>query len=154
MEIERSLWPVTALLLAIAVGLLVYGDTPAVLFVVSALAIVGTIVGKIPAAFFVRRIDWGRLAAFFCLMPALLAVSMIAAFLWFLVTPDELDVSRATLAGLTALSMFVVFSSLNSLRSREHPAAIAFRKKLAAGREFFKAQLRSERPSLQDSWYP
>src|SRR5262249_4525064 len=40
------------------------------------------------------------------------------------------------------------------LKSRESRAGIATRKRLAAARAFFIAELRQRRPSLRDEWYP
>lgn len=39
-------------------------------------------------------------------------------------------------------------------RSRDSVAKLAFRRRLAAARAFFQAQLRQPKPNLRDSWYP
>src|SRR5262245_7634764 len=40
------------------------------------------------------------------------------------------------------------------MKSRQSAAAIAFRKRLSAGRRFFMKELEKARPNLRDSWYP
>ena len=59
-----------------------------------------------------------------------------------------------TLAGLTLLAIGAFNSVLNAAKSRENAAQIAFRKKFAAAREYFRAQLSGAKPALRDSWYP
>jgi hypothetical protein len=110
--------------------------------------------GWIPGLVFRRRMNWGAIAAGLCLLPALLVVAMIVATLWFFVTPDEGDLSIAVLAAVAILAAWVVHYSTSSLNSRESAAGIALRKKLTAGRQYFKSQLQTADPALQDSWYP
>ena len=43
---------------------------------------------------------------------------------------------------------------MGALKSTQHRAALAFRKMLASGREFFIAELAKERPALRDEWFP
>ena len=57
-------------------------------------------------------------------------------------------------AGLSLLFVAAVRSVLNAAKSREEPAQIAFRKKFAAARDYFREQLSRRNPSLRDAWYP
>lgn len=57
-------------------------------------------------------------------------------------------------AGLTLLAIAFVLSTLNQAMSRQSPARIALRKKLAAAREYFRVELRNETPALRDAWFP
>jgi uncharacterized membrane protein YgcG len=58
------------------------------------------------------------------------------------------------LAGLSLLCIAVFHSVLNAAKSRENGEQIAFRKKYAAAREYFRVQLASANPALDDAWYP
>jgi hypothetical protein len=62
--------------------------------------------------------------------------------------------SVMTLVGIVALTLALINASINSLRSRLSRGAIALRKSLIAGREFFVSELRKEKPALRDEWYP
>jgi uncharacterized membrane protein YgcG len=52
------------------------------------------------------------------------------------------------------LAFAVLFAGVNALKSTQHRAALAFRKKLASGREYFIAELAKDRPALRDEWFP
>jgi len=45
-------------------------------------------------------------------------------------------------------------ASTEAMKSRQHRAAIAFRKRLAAGRAYFIAELGKEEPALRNEWLP
>lgn len=59
-----------------------------------------------------------------------------------------------TFTGLTLLVIAFVNSTLNQAMSRQSPARIALRKRLAAAREYFRVELRRETPALRDAWFP
>jgi hypothetical protein len=59
-----------------------------------------------------------------------------------------------TLAGLAFLTVAAAASILNVAKSRQGVEKIAFRKRLAAAREFFRLELNNPRPRLLDSWFP
>jgi hypothetical protein len=56
--------------------------------------------------------------------------------------------------GTVAVALALINASINALRSRQSRSAIALRKTIAAGREFFISELRKDRPALRDEWYP
>lgn len=58
------------------------------------------------------------------------------------------------LAGVTFFFLALVNSVLNIGRSRQPAERISLRKRLAAGREYFKRELLREKPALRDAWYP
>jgi len=95
-----------------------------------------------------RRVDAGPWP------PMIFAGAMILA--------GAIAVFAAVSAGLTlfaaaaiALAMALVAASLLMIsRSREAIPKIAFRRRLAAARDFFETQLRAANTKLHDQWYP
>jgi uncharacterized membrane protein YgcG len=152
-------WRPGALLLLGVFGLLAYdafssGTLPDGL-ILALIAVVLGLFAKIPGiALFRRRVDLGRVAAVLCLVPAFVAVAGIAAVLWFFSTPDQFDLSRASLLAIAGAAVWIVHAGLNALKSRQSAAAIAFRKRLTAGRRFFISELAKEKPALRDDWFP
>jgi hypothetical protein len=149
----------SAALLSAAGALLAYdafsGGAQPGLWIFAGVAVAAGLLAKIPGiTLFRRRVDWGPLAAMLCLIPAFVALLGIAAFLWFLATPDAIDLSGAAAAACALLAVWILHSALNAMKSRQSAAAIAFRKKLAAGRQFFVSELERERPALRDEWFP
>jgi predicted membrane protein DUF2207 len=57
-------------------------------------------------------------------------------------------------AAMAMISAFIAAFILLVSRSRESIAKVAFRRRLAAARQFFEKQLASPNPKLQDAWYP
>ena len=115
--------------------------------------LLGTIL-QIPGWLFRSRIDWGPVAAALLLLPALLVSLGTAAFLWFYAGTGEFDLPLTMIAALTVLAVCISNGSINGLKSRQSREAIAFRKRLAAGRSFFLKELENPEPRLRDSWYP
>jgi hypothetical protein len=89
-----------------------------------------------------------------CLIPAIGVTAAVGYFLWFTAGTGIVDIPPVLLMSIVALAIGVTNSSVNSLRSREDRIGMALRKKLAAARAFFIAQLRQSRPALRDEWYP
>jgi hypothetical protein len=141
---------VGALLLAWLIG----APAPSsVLFLgLGALVVSGT--GWIAGTLFRTHLEWGRRAALACLMPALILAAGTAVFLWFYAGVGLVDLSTEALVGVAAVALALINASINALRSRQSRGAIALRKTLAAGREFFIAELSKARPALRDEWYP
>jgi hypothetical protein len=117
-------------------------------------AILAGVIGQIPGTVFRERIDWGYKALTASLVAPSLAALLAAWYLWYRVGTGAVEWSLWTIGGMTMLACWVVHSSVNGLKSRSHRAAIAFRKKLAAGRLFFRQELANERPALSDDWFP
>jgi hypothetical protein len=113
------------------------------------LAAVSTLPGNVPIAH-----GLGALSAALCLIPAFGIAAAVAIFLWFYACTGIVELPNIALLSIAALAIGVTNTSINSLRSREGRAGIAVRKKLAAARAFFIAQLRQRRPALRDEWYP
>jgi hypothetical protein len=128
------------------------GPVAAMLLGVGALLLTG-IASAIGQAFR-ANIHWGPRAALACLIPALSAVTGAAAFLWYYAGLGIVDVSLLLVWAMVALALLVTFASTDAMKSRQHCAAIAFRKTLAAGRAFFTSELGKEQPALRDEWFP
>lgn len=151
-------WPSLALFL-IGVGLLIRvwwrreGDDPTAIIVgFVSFALAG--ICQIPGVVFRQRIDWGIKAMLaFLVMPVLTALGVVA-LLWYRVGTGEMDWPVALLAAVTVLAIWIVWTAINGLKSRNHRETIAFRKKLAAGRVYFKEELSKANPALRDEWYP
>jgi hypothetical protein len=126
--------------------------TSVVLLEIAALVLAA--MGWIAGAVFRGSIEWGRTAAWLCLLPALCLAAAVALFLWSYAGTGLVELSAEVLVGIVAITLSLTNASINALRSRDSREAIALRKTLAAGREFFISQLRNPRPALRDEWYP
>jgi hypothetical protein len=117
-------------------------------------ALVLAAIGWMAGVVFRAQIDWGRRAALLCLAPAMILAAATAVFLWFYVGTDAVDLPAEALFGIVAVTLALTNASINALRSRQSRGAIALRKTLATGREFFVSELRKDRPALRDEWFP
>jgi hypothetical protein len=111
-------------------------------------------VSTLPGNIFRSRVDWGRRGAVLCLIPAVLVTAAVLYFLWFKAGLGVVEIPSILLMSIVALAIAVTNTSVNSLKSREDRIGMALRKKLAAARAFFVAQLHQSRPALRDAWYP
>jgi uncharacterized membrane protein YgcG len=123
-----------------------------------AFAAVGTVAAMVIAAVigaqFRANIQWGYRHALWCLSAALLPAASVAFFLWRFAAPERVAVSAPLASAAVALTLAVVFTVFHMMRSGQSAAAIAFRKRLAAGRAFFVAELAKAQPALRDDWFP
>jgi hypothetical protein len=103
---------------------------------------------------FYHNIHFGRRKAIIALIPAALAVGGVAWFLWAYAGPGVVEISQMFAAALTALALSAVITTTNAMRSRRQAAATAFRKTLAAGREYFERELKKDSPAISDDWMP
>jgi hypothetical protein len=126
--------------------------TSVVLLEIGMLVLAG--MGWIAGAVFRGSIEWGRTAAWLSLLPALCLAAAVTVFLWSYAGTGLVELSAEAIIGIVAITLSLTNASINALRSRDSREAIAFRKMLAAGREFFISQLRNPRPALRDEWYP
>lgn len=120
-------------------------------------AIAATIGLSVAGSVFRSRLHLGRIAALVALSPALLAAWTTAWWLWRLPGMSDLDGPPLTtlgLAGVLLLALAVINMALVAPRSLEVPEVIAFRRRLAAARRYFAAELRKPRPALRDEWAP
>jgi len=62
--------------------------------------------------------------------------------------------SALVFAGLTLVGLALANSVFNAAKSRQSAERIAIRKRLAAGREYFRRELRKPQPRLRDEWFP
>jgi hypothetical protein len=109
---------------------------------------------QIPGWLFKTRIDWDRRAALGLMIPAFVVCLVAAMFLWFLVGTGKVGGPPPMIGAIVAWALCIASISVSGMKSRQSSAAIAFRKKLAAGRIFFVRELSRQRPELQDEWYP
>lgn len=77
-----------------------------------------------------------------------------AGALWWLLDTGRYTVGAFTLAGLVVWLLALLQSVLNGARSTQSPERIAFRKQLAAAREYFRVELKQAVPRLREEWYP
>jgi hypothetical protein len=125
---------------------------PAIVVVLGSAFLMGFAAGTGQA--FRSQIHWGHRGAWACLSPTLVAFTIAVAFLWFRVRPGLAEVSDYFVAAVVSFALAVLMTSINAMMSRQHVAAVAFRKRLAAGRAFFSAELAKDRPALRDEWLP
>jgi hypothetical protein len=118
-----------------------------------ALAILAALL-RIPGWLYRSRIDWGMQAAALLMIPAFCISFAAAAFIWFAAGAGQVDLPWAVIAAIAAWALFLSNWSIGGMKSLQSAGAIAFRKRLAAGRSFFMKELEKPRPNLRDSWYP
>jgi hypothetical protein len=118
--------------------------------------------GALPLILFARReglrfranIQWGPKKALSSLLPAALALGAVQIYLWRWADSGVVPASGSLIVGIVMLALSVLFAAVGALKSTQHRAALAYRKMLASGREFFIAELAKERPALRDEWFP
>ncbi len=118
--------------------------------------------GVLPLILFARReglrfranIQWGPRKALSTLLPAGAAIVAAALFLWRWADRGMVPASDGLGVGIAMLAFSVLFAGVGALKSTQHRAALAFRKMLASGREFFIAELKKQSPGLRDEWFP
>ena len=122
--------------------------------VMGVVALIMIVVAWSKGADFQMHTHWGVKRAWQALAPSLVVVATVAAYLWFYVGPGETEMSLLLARGLAALAGAILLATLAAGRSRRSRQAIAFRKKLAAGREFLVNELDKPEPALRDEWMP
>jgi uncharacterized membrane protein YgcG len=118
------------------------------------IALIMIVVAWNKGAYFQMYTHWGVKRAWRALAPSLVVVASVAAYLWYYVGPGETEMSLLLARGLAVLAAAILLATLSAARSRRSRNAIAFRKKLAAGREFLIAELEKPEPALRDEWMP
>lgn len=152
----RRRLPIAGLAFAIGLGLVLWTwwtGAPMVWWPLAAAAVL-TGMGSISGTLFRRYPHWGRVAALVCLIPAVAIAAVMAWFLWWPAGTGDIELRPVTVLGMVAMAVAWIFWSVDSLRSRRHRAAMAFRKQLAAARAFFAGELGKPNPALADEWYP
>jgi hypothetical protein len=98
-----------------------------------------------------NRVTRLRVTALGFLLPLGAAASVFAGVL---LVAGQFRAGALVLAGLVVWMLMIANSVFNLARSRQSAGRIARRKSLAAAREYFRAELAKERPSLRDEWFP
>jgi uncharacterized membrane protein YgcG len=104
----------------------------------------------IPAILYRKRVE--RLALFsltFLAPMALLATSAL-----YFLSGDRLGLGTPALLALTFFLLALFTSLFNLAKFRDGDAALRIRKKLASARRYFRQELGSRDPRLQDAWFP
>jgi hypothetical protein len=81
----------------------------------------------------------------------------LAALSWALVRLALDETARIGLPTMACAGLFLLAAgvlTLHRARSHQSPERLAFRKRLAAARHWFRVQLASPAPQLEDAWYP
>jgi hypothetical protein len=125
---------------------------PSILIAISAALLLGFSWGT--GAAFRSQIQWSHRGAWVCLLPTLLAFAAAAVLLWYRVGAGIIEASDFLVAAVVAFALAVLLTSLNAMMSRRTAAGVGFRKRLAAGRAFFIAELKKDTPALRDEWLP
>ena len=121
---------------------------------IGVIALIMIVVAWNKGAYFQMHTNWGVTRAWRALLPSLVVVASVTAYLWYYVGPGETEMSLLFARGLAALAAAILLATLAAGRSRRSRDAIAFRKKLAAGREFLIDELDKPEPALRDEWMP
>jgi uncharacterized membrane protein YgcG len=119
---------------------------------IAALAVAGIVRGT--GASFRARMDWGRMAALLCLLPALIFAAATAAFIYLYVGHGAVDLSPLALVAIVGLTLWVTYNAIRGLQTRTSRQAVAVRKNLTAARAFFSAKVQQPHAALRDEWYP
>ena len=148
-------WWITALLALAAAALLAAAIllTPKdlLLVIIGGVQLVVLSIASIVVAYHWRdRVSGLRASALGWVLP------MAAAFggLYWLLFSGAFHAGFWALAGLTMLWILFWRSTINAAKIRQTTSRIALRKRLAAAREYFRAELKKPRPQLRDSWFP
>jgi hypothetical protein len=151
---EKPTWRPTSLLMLAAVVLFVVAIIRRpydgfVLAMTGGVLVLLYVVAVIGAGLFRSRVhDSGNMLRF--QMP--LGIGLAGVLVLLLNT--ELRIGLFALAALTALCLAMGRSVFNQAMSRESRERIAFRKRLASAREYFRRQLAQPQPALRDAWFP
>lgn len=152
---ERMLPALIVLGIAIAL-LLCTGFQPAHNVVAAAVGsgavIVLLIIGLISASDFGGRVANLKLHSVKVAFPMLLLVAGVVAFLAAVAALVPLGIP--VLLGVPLLAVAAVMVVLSAARAADPPDRLELRRRLAAAREWFKRELRSPHPQLDDRWFP
>jgi len=96
------------------------------------------------------RLDWPAWVIVFFLLPAAVVLAVPAAF----VLRRDLGVSDVAAAAVGFLALVMVASVMRAARSRQSRHGLELRRRMFAARRYFKEQLRSPQPALDDAWFP
>lgn len=120
------------------------------------------LVGTCASVFFaigagVTAAVWRRRATGFATPGGWLVFWLLVPVAVFGVVLVQRGVARPTTWALLAIAAWwlaVTWATAYLARTREAPARIRWRRRLAAARSFFREELREREPALSDAWYP
>jgi hypothetical protein len=110
-------------------------------------AVIALVLGSV----FKDRLHWGRVHSAIFLIPACLLLAVAAVLLRF---PQAAGWHALIHAGVAAIAVSMFLGVVNATRSSRGPRGTAFRKRLAAVREWFRRELKKPAPELEDGWFP
>lgn len=151
----RLRWAAIPIGLAIAL-LLGTGLQPAQNYVAAAAAS-GTVImlfifGLIAASDFAGRVVHLKLHALKVAVPLLLMAGAVVGLVWCIAAAVPLGIP--VLLGVPLLVLGAAMIMLACAQTGDSPARLHLRRRLAAAREWFKLQLGSRKPQLEDAWVP
>ena len=109
---------------------------------------------QIPGLVYRSQIEWGRRAAAILLIPASLGIVGVASVLWWYPVLGFGALPWMVVGAISAFAIGIAYSSINAMKFRVSPEAIALRKSMAKCRNFFRRELEKPKPELRDEWYP
>lgn len=145
----------TAVAVLAAMALVVVATNPEVITVVAYIAggMVMLIAFSVAAGLAGRwrvRLDWPPWVIVLFLLPAAVVLAVPAAF----VLRRDLGVSDVAAAAVGYLALVMVAGVMGAARSRQSRRGLELRQRMFAARRYFKEQLRSPQPALDDAWFP
>lgn len=114
--------------------------------------IVAMVFGIIGTTFYRRKVTNLIVTSLGFVIPILLITAGVLAFL--ILGPAALPLAFLLLIGLSLCGIAVIGLILFLATGGDVGDRLEMRRKLAAAREYFKHQLRSRDPKLQDAWFP
>ncbi len=156
--VTAGLWLAFLALMAVAAVLRPLPTLHLAGLLIPPLVVLYLLFGLIPAtAARLRVLDFFPFALLF-LVPGLLFLAVMAALVffdrWLPGVAFEPQPGVWASAALAALAVGVWSSLLNNARTRETPEGVRKRQLLTAARRLLAAELRRERPALEDAWMP
>lgn len=109
---------------------------------------------SISAAWWRARKALGLGAALAAMIPAVVLIGVAALVVWRSSVSNWPWMTTEFQQAVTLFGLWIASVVTNNLRSLEGREAIAHLKMLGLAREFFRRELKKERPALDDSWYP
>ena len=124
----------------------------AVAAIASAIVLLLFSVGLIAAFDFAARVADLKLHALKIAIPLVLLVAGVVAFLWSIAALVPLGIP--VLLGVPLFAIAAIMIMLNTAKTGDSAKQLELRRRLAAARAWFKRELRSRQPQLDDAWIP
>lgn len=88
------------------------------------------------------------------MIPAALITGVTGVVVWRSSALGRPNMPQEIQLAFTLYALWIFIIAAHTLRSNESRESIAFRKMLGSAREYFRRELKKERPALDDDWYP